>query len=156
GTNPIVWTLERMTVPSMIDDPNFNFPAPPPLAVLHAYDANDVSNELYSGVMGGTRAAAGNSVTFTPPTVANGRAYVGGVNQLTAFGFFGANGVSPKPVEADHFVVTGPLESDAAAATVGFIGITQKVGAWWSVTAVGPDGNPIKLNSALHLSYRDY
>ena len=59
-------------------------------AVLYAYDATDLSRELWNS---GSNAAdaAGNAVKFSVPTVANGRVYVatrgnnsGGANNSTS------------------------------------------------------------------------
>jgi hypothetical protein len=67
--HPILWALERPG--------GYSTSLP---GVLHAYDATDLSTELYSGSLGDV------AVKFTIPTVANGRVYVGSQGQLTAFG----------------------------------------------------------------------
>jgi hypothetical protein len=59
---------------------------PESLAVLHAYDAADVSRELYSSEQNSDRDRAGISVRFTIPSVANGRVYVGTRSEVDVYG----------------------------------------------------------------------
>jgi hypothetical protein len=66
--NGIVWTVE------------------PAKAILHAYDATNLSTELYNSKQNATRDALGSSVKFAPPTVVNGRVYVGTKTQLVVYG----------------------------------------------------------------------
>lgn len=55
-------------------------------AVLHAYAANDVSQQLYSSNENPARDNPGAAVKFTLPTVANGRVYIGSQYQVSVFG----------------------------------------------------------------------
>jgi Bacterial Ig domain len=71
-SNGIVWELQVDGQP--------NGPA-----VLHAYDATDVSNELYNSSMN-SGDAAGPAVKFTVPTIANGKVYVPAGNQVDIYG----------------------------------------------------------------------
>jgi hypothetical protein len=73
--NGIVWTLQT-------DAYGSNGPA-----VLHAYDATDVSHELYNSSLSATDQLGG-AVKFSVPTVANGRVFVGTSNSLSIFGHF--------------------------------------------------------------------
>jgi len=68
----IVWVLDT--------------PAVAAPAVLVAYDANDVSNELYDSEQAGTRDALPTGVRFGVPTVANGKVYVRTLSELDVFG----------------------------------------------------------------------
>ncbi len=45
-------------------------------AVLHAFDASNVANELWNSSQNATRDALASSPRFTEPTIANGRAYI--------------------------------------------------------------------------------
>jgi hypothetical protein len=55
-------------------------------AILHAYDANDVSHELFNSQQAGARDALPNGVGFGVPAVANGKVYVGTLSELDVFG----------------------------------------------------------------------
>src|SRR5262249_32194513 len=66
--NAIVWVVE------------------PAKAILHAYDATNLSNELYNSKQNAVRDALGSHVKFAPPTVANGKVYVGTQKQIVVYG----------------------------------------------------------------------
>ena len=84
-SNGIVWAL---------DNTNYCTAQSPGCgpAVLHAYNTNSLSSDLWnSSMISGD--AAGNAVKFTVPTVANGKVYVGTRGNNTG-GTFGSTSVS--------------------------------------------------------------
>jgi hypothetical protein len=60
-------------------------------AVLHAFDATDLTVELYSSSQKKARDAMSGYVKFTVPAVANGRVFVRSKKQLSAFGLLNKN-----------------------------------------------------------------
>jgi hypothetical protein len=75
ATNGIVWSLENSGTRTQAN-----------VAVLHAYSAANVSQELYSSNDAGTRDQPGDAVKFAVPTIANGKVYVGTKTGLTVYG----------------------------------------------------------------------
>jgi hypothetical protein len=76
----VLWAIDssRYGVPSA-------FGAGP--AILHAYDAANLSSELWnSSLAANNRDAGGNAVKFTVPTVANGKVYIGTRTEIDVYG----------------------------------------------------------------------
>jgi hypothetical protein len=59
-------------------------------AVLYAYDAADVTRELYDSGQNPARDRAGLSLRFNIPTVVNGHVYVGTKHQVDVYGLLPA------------------------------------------------------------------
>ena len=72
ATSSIVWAIQLVAG----DAP----------AVLHAYDATNLANELYNSRQAGSRDQPGVGIKFAVPTVANGRVYIGTETELDAYG----------------------------------------------------------------------
>jgi hypothetical protein len=59
------------------------------LAVLHAYDANNLATELYNSNQAGNRDHFGQGNKFITPVIANGEVFVGTTNGVGVFGLLG-------------------------------------------------------------------
>jgi len=55
-------------------------------AVLHAYDAANLANELYNSAQAGGRDSFGPGNKFITPTIADGKVFVGTPNGVAVFG----------------------------------------------------------------------
>jgi len=59
----------------------------PIISILHAYDATNLANELYNSTQAsGGRDSLGSNTKFAPPTVVNGKVYIGTKNALVVYG----------------------------------------------------------------------
>ena len=72
-SNGIIWDLDNST-----------YGTGP--AVLHAYDASNLTTELYNSSQAGTRDTAGIALKLTVPTIADGKVFVGTSNELDIYG----------------------------------------------------------------------
>jgi hypothetical protein len=81
SSNGILWATERTEQGSYSCTPTT-------AGVLHAYDATDVSTELYNTQMCPTRDQLGPATKFAVPTVANGKVFVGASSEVDVFGLY--------------------------------------------------------------------
>ena len=80
ANNAIIWLID--TSGALTTPPSPNTPA-----ILRAFDASDLSKEIYNSAMApNNRDTAGLAVKFTVPTVANGKVYVGTQTELDVYG----------------------------------------------------------------------
>jgi hypothetical protein len=57
-----------------------------PLGELHAFDADNVANELWNSSMNAARDSYGNYAKYVPPLVANGKVYVAATKLVAVYG----------------------------------------------------------------------
>ncbi|MEO8676536.1 MAG: hypothetical protein ABI569_13225, partial [Casimicrobiaceae bacterium] len=83
-------------------------------AILHAYDATNIANELYNTTQAGARDTLGPAIKFSVPTIVNGKVYVGTGNALAILGLL--SGATTYQVSG---TVTGAVVSGVAFAATG-------------------------------------
>ncbi|HWE04527.1 MAG TPA: LamG-like jellyroll fold domain-containing protein [Tepidisphaeraceae bacterium] len=93
NSNGIVWDLEFGTH-----------------EVLRAFDANDLTTELYDSNQSGARDQLGAGVKFSVPTIDNGHVYVSTSDSLTVFGQIPTNQTPPTPPSQLSAVAASPTE----------------------------------------------
>jgi hypothetical protein len=92
-------------------------------AVLHAYDATNLANELYNSNMApSSRDQFGDGNKYITPTVANGKVYVGTTNGVGVFGPLGCT-----------YTISSNSESFSASAGGDSINVTAPSGCTWTV-----------------------
>jgi len=79
NNNGIIWDIDNSSYAS-------TNPVASGAAVLHAYNATNVANELYNSAQAGSRDQAGQALKFTVPTIANGRVFVPTATELDIYG----------------------------------------------------------------------
>jgi len=146
-TGGIVWVLQ-------MHDAARNDPA-----VLHAYDADNVANELYSSNQAaGGRDTLGPAVKFTVPTVVNGKVYVGTETELDVFGVLPD---SNAPTITSFAPTSGPVGTSVTISGTNFTGATAvrfngtsasfTVNSASAITATVPSGattGPLSVTTA--------
>jgi len=71
SSNGILWAMQRSS-----SSP----------ATLHAYDTDNLNNELYNSNQAGSRDTLNAASKFTVPVIADGKVFITSSNQLTIFG----------------------------------------------------------------------
>jgi hypothetical protein len=74
----IVWVIESKTW-NGADKP----------AILHAYDGNDITRELYNTEQNPARDRGGLTLRFTIPTIVHGRVFVNAKHEIDVYGLLG-------------------------------------------------------------------
>jgi hypothetical protein len=101
--------------------------------ILQAFDATDVTHELWNSNLSGIRDAVGKFAKFVPPTIANGKVYLATFsNQLIVYGLNAPKaGLCPNPLPAPW-----------TSADIGFVNVPGDVcydNGTFTVTASGTD-----------------
>jgi hypothetical protein len=111
GSNGILWAIDGPGDDSGCDGGTTN------CLGLYAYDATDLSHLLYTSAQAPNgRDAAGTTVKFQVPTIANGKVYVGTQGSVVAYGLLSGG---PPVVAGPGSVNLAPVDDDDAIANPG-------------------------------------
>jgi hypothetical protein len=86
GATPVLSSAQANNAIIWLIDSSGAHVTPNAPAILRAFDASNLSNEIYNSGMLASRDAAGPAVRFTVPTVANGKVYIGTQGELDVYG----------------------------------------------------------------------
>ncbi len=104
----------------------------PVLGVLRAFDATNLTTELWDSTQNLTRDNVGNYAKFNPPTIANGKVYVGSFSgQLQVYG------LNPPPFQGIQFVQVVSATPQSTTATVNVAYSTAQTAGDLNVVIVG-------------------
>ena len=104
-------------------------------AVLHAYDATDLSRELYnSNQAANGRDSFGAGNKFIVPTVANGKVYVGTTTGVGVFGLLCVSSIAPN---AANFQTSGGSGQIAVTPSNGCSWTANSNSSWVTITSGG-------------------
>lgn len=111
-----------------------------PAGTLRAYDASDVSSQLWNSDINSSRDSAGLSAKNLPPLIANGKVYVGNFSsQLIAYGLLSGPGTGPVTMSLNSttnpsvynqpLTLTATVSPPAASGAVSFMDGTASLGS---------------------------
>jgi len=86
GATPVISSNGTNNALVWLIDSSGAFSSPNTATILRAFDASDLSNEVYNSAMVPSRDSAGLAVKFTVPTVANGKVYIETQTELDVYG----------------------------------------------------------------------
>ena len=146
SSDGIVWIVRRSA----------SMPSTSP-AVLHAYDASNLENELYNTLQR-PGDQLGNAVKFVVPTIANGKVFVGSQGRLDVFGLRPISSEGVLNGSGDSSAVGADLATEGSADWIhwGDASLNRKSGGSAQrsdVTAVGVGSISTYSNDPLSLSW---
>ncbi|MBV8050470.1 MAG: hypothetical protein JOZ80_04740, partial [Acidobacteriaceae bacterium] len=112
--------------------------------ILRAFDATNLSTELWDSQMNAARDGVGNYAKFSPPTIANGKVYLASFSyQLLVYGLLGGSGGSNGMMQLN----TGPSAIQASAPSVSVAFTNAQTAGDLNVVAVGWGDNTSAVSS---------